>query len=863
MGVVLLARGPDGHDVAIKRILGKPAAPVLARFERERRLLSTLGREVGFVPLLDAGATPEGPYVVMPFLTGGTLRARLEDGQMALDRAIPLALALAAALARAHALGIVHRDLKPENVLFDADGTPLVADLGLAKHFTTSAPGASQSVALSVAGQLRGTFGYMAREQGRDAQGVGPQADVFSLGAIIYECLAGEPAFSGSTALEVLGKVERGEFAPLKRLRPDVPGWLARVVSRALATEPGDRFADAGELTRALASEGSLEGPGNKTGRARRAAPERGGLAGRVMLVACGIAVLVVVVVIVVRGVRERAAEADRVAAANDFLTWSSTQGDPHRIVERASSLDERILARRDVGVVVWRARQRVTAIDTLASVPPWGPADDRVRAAGRAADEDPEYMPAFLARARARLELAPLASESEASKNRQLALLRREELELAAREDLDQALKLTPSSADLHWRSARLLERSTSQRARIPAWLTKAAALDRDGATGAMAKALLLEHEDPQASLTAANAAVQLAHESGEAHLVRARARLANDAVSFAEVEADLSAAIHLDPSTSIEANALLARSLALVKHDLPVALATALATLQIDPRSSDTLAVRAFVRAAMNEDAEARKDLERIRILGDRVALASAAEARLLLRGGKLDEAFASAKQALELDPRLAPALVIQAEVLSNRSEPHARSLLDRAIAIDEKESRAFLVRAGLEQRAGHLDAARVDVESAVRIDPSMVEAWTRLAEVCFAQPAEQVRATLDGPSRTNSERAYEAASKAIELNPKLAPARIVRARIHARNGDHWAATKDAREVVLRCSPERPHEAWCLLADEQMALNDKAGALESYRKAAKTAPDDWPERERVLAAVEKLEAELHPRRR
>src|SRR5205814_777632 len=106
---------------------------------------------------------------------------------------------------RAHRLGLVHRDLKPENVLFGVDGEPLVADLGLAKHFD-----AARSAALSETGQFRGTAGYMAPEQMRDSKGVGPPADVFALGAVLHECLAGTPAFRGATLLEVISAAELG-----------------------------------------------------------------------------------------------------------------------------------------------------------------------------------------------------------------------------------------------------------------------------------------------------------------------------------------------------------------------------------------------------------------------------------------------------------------------------------------------------------------------------------------------------------------------------------------------------------------------------------------------------------------------------
>jgi WD40 repeat protein len=253
MGRVLLARDPSrGADVAIKLLLKADSADARARFEREQRLLAALGEKEGFVPILDQGESQGRPFLVMPFITGGTLRERFARGPLPVDAAVALVAEIAAAVARAHAVGIVHRDLKPENVIFTAGGRPLVADLGLAKHFLDATPGASRSVSLTQAGELRGSAGYMAPEQMRDARSAGPPADVFALGALLYEALAGEPAFQGESALEVIGKVDSGEVRPLAQVRPDTPGWLAGVVARAIATAPGERFEDAAAFARAL-----------------------------------------------------------------------------------------------------------------------------------------------------------------------------------------------------------------------------------------------------------------------------------------------------------------------------------------------------------------------------------------------------------------------------------------------------------------------------------------------------------------------------------------------------------------------------------------------------------------------------------
>lgn len=174
VGVVLRALAPTGQPVAIKVLLeANPKA--VARFERELRLQRQLAQDAGFVPVVDAGQCERGPYVVMPLLGGGTLRDRLRGGRLADEEVLGLGIALARALAAAHLAGIVHRDLKPENVLFDDAGRPLVADLGLAKHFSKEGLGSSQSVALSRTGETLGTYGYMPPEQLTDAREAGPR----------------------------------------------------------------------------------------------------------------------------------------------------------------------------------------------------------------------------------------------------------------------------------------------------------------------------------------------------------------------------------------------------------------------------------------------------------------------------------------------------------------------------------------------------------------------------------------------------------------------------------------------------------------------------------------------------------------
>jgi serine/threonine-protein kinase len=135
MGIVYEARLAGGGPPVALKVVRRAASPgVHERFQRELRLLASLGRDLGFVPVIDAGASEHGSFLVMPLVTGGTLRERLDGSRLGTARALEIVVAISEAVGRAHERGIVHRDLKPENILFEGD-RPLVADLGLAKHF--------------------------------------------------------------------------------------------------------------------------------------------------------------------------------------------------------------------------------------------------------------------------------------------------------------------------------------------------------------------------------------------------------------------------------------------------------------------------------------------------------------------------------------------------------------------------------------------------------------------------------------------------------------------------------------------------------------------------------------------------------
>ncbi len=288
-GVVLRARAPTGAIVAIKLLIHADREVTLKRFARERVIHQDLSEAGGFVPLLEHGDSPRGPYIVMPFFAGGTLTERMVGEPWSVRETIKLGRTLARAMGKAHSLGVIHRDLKPDNVLYDDHGRPLIADLGLAKALEGNAAGLTKS------GTVAGTVGYMPREQMKDAKSVGPTADVFAIGAILFECLAGEPAFVGDSVIDVLDCVMRNERAQLIELRPDIPAPIRELVERCLDPDPGKRFSDGRALARAL-----VRAESEVKAKARSRAP--GGGSALLVGIVCGIALALIGLGLAVEG---------------------------------------------------------------------------------------------------------------------------------------------------------------------------------------------------------------------------------------------------------------------------------------------------------------------------------------------------------------------------------------------------------------------------------------------------------------------------------------------------------------------------------------------------------------------------------
>ncbi|HSL22742.1 MAG TPA: protein kinase [Vicinamibacterales bacterium] len=269
MGEVYRARDPRlGRDVAVKVLPQGPAAqadvptapgasPLLSReeqlrrFEQEARAVAALSHP-NVLAIFDIGVGTL-PFLVTELLEGETLRALLERGPLTPQRSDEIALQIAAGLAAAHARGIVHRDLKPGNIFVTGDGQVKILDFGLARHVGSSAD-AARSITRShtVPGTVLGTLGYMAPEQvrGLDAD---HRADIFALGAILFEMLTGQRAFSGESPADTISAILKEPPSTLL-FSTTTPPALAAVVRRCLEKDVQQRFQSAREVARALES---------------------------------------------------------------------------------------------------------------------------------------------------------------------------------------------------------------------------------------------------------------------------------------------------------------------------------------------------------------------------------------------------------------------------------------------------------------------------------------------------------------------------------------------------------------------------------------------------------------------------------
>ena len=269
MATVYLAHDKK-HDrkVAIKILHAELAAVLGAeRFLQEIRVTANL-QHPHILGLIDSGLIGDDagelkgrPYYVMPYVEGESLRQRLDkEQQLSISDSVRIATDVASALDYAHRHGVVHRDIKPENILLH-DGKAIVADFGIALAVTQAGGARMTQTGLSL-----GTPNYMSPEQAMGERAITARSDIYSLGAVTYEMLSGEPPFTGPTVQAIVARVMTEQPRPLTAQRRNVPPHVEAAVARALEKIPADRFASAHEFSEALNNPSFVFSSGARSG---------------------------------------------------------------------------------------------------------------------------------------------------------------------------------------------------------------------------------------------------------------------------------------------------------------------------------------------------------------------------------------------------------------------------------------------------------------------------------------------------------------------------------------------------------------------------------------------------------------------
>ncbi len=349
MGVVYKARHLAlKRTVALKMIqaAGQAHEGLRARFKAEGEAVARL-QHPNIVQVYEVGEAGGWPYCALEFVDGGSLDRKLGGKPIPPRDAARLVEALARAMHLAHSRNVVHRDLKPANVLMAADGTPKVTDFGLARQLDADS-GVTQ------AGAIMGTPSYMAPEQASGlTHEAGPAADVYALGAILYECLTGRPPFKGATVVETLDQVRTREPAAPRQLQAKTPRDLETVCLKCLRKEPERRYASAAELAdelgRFLRGEPVLARPVGRLERAARWARRNPALAAALAGVAVGAVVASCLAVTAWRANGELDHKNTELAGNNQQLAADKVQLDRQK-TELAGKLRETGAVRRSAG---------------------------------------------------------------------------------------------------------------------------------------------------------------------------------------------------------------------------------------------------------------------------------------------------------------------------------------------------------------------------------------------------------------------------------------------------------------------------------------------------------------------------------
>jgi tetratricopeptide (TPR) repeat protein/tRNA A-37 threonylcarbamoyl transferase component Bud32 len=818
MGVVYRARHLGlKRRVALKMIRdGGIARPdQRERFLREAQIVAHL-RHPNIVQIFDIGESAGLLYVALELLEGGTLADRIDGTPQPPTAAAPLLVVLAEAIEAAHQEGVIHRDLKPSNILFDGAGTPKVADFGLAKRLDPDEAGQTAS------GQILGSPSYMAPEQadGKTRETT-PAADVYALGAILYEMLTGRPPFKGESAMDTIRLVLEADLVPPSRLNPRIPRDLETICLACLQKSPARRYPAATRLADDLRR--------FLTGRpvwARRTPPwERGWKWCRRNKVAATLLALGTLGTLggAAAGVwhngRLRAAEVAeqaRVSKERGRLGGMLDEAQDHVAGARwgearviLSEIRPQLEPRREPRLGDLRHR-----MDILLK---------RVQA-GEDAEEERAASVGELGRFReARVQALFSDFTDVGYEPDPVAGLR------ATRSEARRALGLFADPArppGSGWTMPRVPGRLTpEERAEV-----------RDGCyelllvlAGATAQALPGEAPEAQAAAALAilDDATTLGRSSRAQHLHRAFCldRLGRRD----EAAAERRAAERAEPADAFDH--FLSGRERFARADLPGALNHFEASLRLDPGHFWAHALTAAALLQMRRPGEARAHLD--------VCLQSRGDSPLLyrLRGDAAGEAAAQLKERAAAQPGGSKALLSDAAALSDAAEAdYARAL--ESLTTNAGRYALLVNRGVLRYRRGDLEDAAADCDAARALDPDAFQAYAMQSEICRRRGDIEQAETLLTLAIERAEgrpELYRARALLVKEIPSPTPGRLAaaladleRSASLERPGSPRAARDRAERAVLLFGAGRYEDARSAAG---AALKDDPNSVEGHR--------------------------------
>jgi serine/threonine-protein kinase len=739
------------RPVALK-ILRETAAmseTACARFRREAQVSAGLSHQ-NIIAVHDAGERGGQLYLVMELVEGRPLNELLLDGPMDLPRRILLLEQVSRGVAAAHAHGIVHRDLKPANILVTADGVPKVGDFGLA-HLISS------TTELTKTGATLGTPLYMSPEQVEGLE-ITPRTDVYALGAMLYELLAGRPPHYGATTNEIYAKIVRDEPIAPRRLKPHIARDLETIALRAIEKAPSARYATAGEfaedLRRHREGEPVLARPVPAPVRMVRRMLRKPGVP---LALASILLAMVAAGAITMMETSRRAREGRELAekAALGLLETARPELDAaSRALYDSKATVESLKkhlesARKLVEEAVDRAPRLAPAHYHLGRVGEIAGDEVRAEAATRRAIEiDPEFAPARyqlgrLLLARSYGLLLGANPEERESRKPEAERLARE-----AADEIEQALTRGRGFED---------------------------PLHRGIAQGLLAQAA----GDSAGARTLARAGLEkfpIQEGREEFHW------LAGLTMTGAEQIDEFTRALQIRPKWTL---VLLARAGArVVRGDAVGAAADCDEILRLRPGDGPALLNRAIAYSRLGRLEEALRDFDQaVAASDDPMARYNRGVARL--RRGDVDGAFEDFEATLRKNPTFAPALNNRGSVRLRKGDlDGAIRDFDAALQLKKEFADARTNRGSARRRKGDLDGALADLGEALRLDPRSAEALFNRALVWLRK--DDLKSMLQD------------LDQAIDVQPGWSEPYVARAQLRRVLGNGAGAREDARRAL-----------------------------------------------------------------